>query len=64
MTGPTTKRPPSRSEELANVLRKKLQEAYDCGAASEAIAFLIQQFEQLRKLYSEHLKALRKEAGL
>jgi dynactin complex subunit len=53
-----------KSKELAAELRTKLQEAYERGTSSEATKFLISEFEQLRKAYSEQLKTLRKQAGL
>ncbi len=53
-----------KSRELATILRKKLQEAYERGTTSEATKYLITEFERLRKTYYENLKALRKQAGL
>jgi len=57
----------SRSEtakELARELRKKVQEAYERGATSEATKLLIEEFEHLRKAYDGQLRILRKYAGL
>jgi len=54
----------SEPKELAVQLYKKLQEAYDRGASTEATKFLIEEFTRLRKGYNEQLKALRKQAGL
>jgi hypothetical protein len=56
--------PSSDPKELAVQVQKKLQEAYDRGTISEATKFLIEEFTQLRKVYNDQLKVLRKQVGL
>lgn len=53
-----------KSKQRAVELRRKLREAYERGATSEATRFLIEEFAELRKAYEKHIKALRKHGGL
>jgi len=64
LAGHLTTSSSDRFKQLADDLRKRLQEAYDRGASAEATKLLVQEFAQLRKKHDDRLRELRKQVGL